>query len=696
MTLTPVIAVDESRCNNCHTCIAVCPVKFCIDGSGETVRINADLCIGCGNCIDACRQEARSILDDSREAFGALDRKEKIIALAAPALIASYPDTWRNLLGWLKSRGVQGVFDVSFGAELTVRSYLDYIGEARPETVIAQPCPAIVTYIQVYHPELIPRLAPVDSPMLHMIRMIRTRYPQFRNHRILMLSPCAAKRREFDETGLGDFNVTFAGLERQLNREGVNLSGFPEADFDNPPAERAALFSSPGGLMKTVLRENPALEAGIRKIEGPEEIYPYLEGLESSVREGIAPLLVDCLNCSRGCNGGTGTLVRGHSADRLEHPVRLRALELARLYRGPFSRRPSVRRIRKTLDRYWEKGGYARKYKDLSGNLKIRHPRQEELQELYRRLLKHQEKDFLNCSACGYRSCEMMATAIFNGLNKVENCHHYKTAKILEEKTRIDFLNRQLRERISGCNGLITRVTESLTVVNRNILDQSSSLEQSSSSVESMVDSFRNLSGTFSSQRGNLEELMEMARSGEQDMRLTSRAIEMIIGEIGRIGGMIRMIDDISQRTNLLSMNAAIEAAHAGSHGSGFAVVASEIKKLAAGTAEQARTASDSLGEIIREANNTGTISRETAVRILGMIEQILPLTGAVNTLLEEVSELSAGSSQIMDAIGNLKNDNRRVLSSSGEISGSMEELESHMRELIALAAETAAQEIGV
>jgi len=71
LSMVPVIAVDEDKCVNCHMCIAVCPVKYCIDGSGEKVSINADLCIGCGSCVKACTQKARYILDDAEQFFSA-------------------------------------------------------------------------------------------------------------------------------------------------------------------------------------------------------------------------------------------------------------------------------------------------------------------------------------------------------------------------------------------------------------------------------------------------------------------------------------------------------------------------------------------------------------------------------------------------------------------------------------------------
>jgi iron only hydrogenase large subunit-like protein len=266
--LAAVIRVDEEKCVNCHACIAACPVKYCNNGAGEKVTVNHDLCIGCGNCVHACTHKARIIVDDSGAFFGALEKKEKVIAIVAPAVASNFPGLYLNLNGYLKSLGVEAVFDVSFGAELTVFSYVKYIKEKTPAFCISQPCPAIVTYIEIYHPELIPHLAPADSPMLHIIKMIREYHPQYNDYKIAVFSPCIAKRREFDETGHGDYNVTFNALYEYLEQRNVNLASFKAEEYDNPPAERAVTFSMPGGLLITAERDSPGIGRVTRKIEG--------------------------------------------------------------------------------------------------------------------------------------------------------------------------------------------------------------------------------------------------------------------------------------------------------------------------------------------------------------------------------------------------------------------------------------------
>ncbi len=243
MSLCPVVNVIDEKCNSCHQCIAVCPVKICLDGSGDTVKINHDLCIGCGSCIRACPHEARKGIDDWDSFLADSRNGTEMIAVVAPSAAATFADKLLRLNGFLASLGVTAFFDVSFGAELTVRSYLKHIESPSPAMVISQPCPVVVNYLEIYQSPLLAYLAPADSPMVHTMKMIRTWYPRYRAHKIAVISPCFAKKREFAATGFGDYNLTFDSLQSYLETARLSLDRFPEVDFENPP--RSGRSSSP-------------------------------------------------------------------------------------------------------------------------------------------------------------------------------------------------------------------------------------------------------------------------------------------------------------------------------------------------------------------------------------------------------------------------------------------------------------------
>lgn len=423
--LTQVIHVDKDKCVNCHACIAVCPVKVCNDGSGSYVNVNADTCIGCGRCLAACSHGARQFRDDFGAFQQALAEKQALIAVVAPSAAVSFPGQHRRLNGWLKSLGVEAVFDVTFGAELCAWSHADYLRRHGSGPIIAQPCAAVATYIQVHRPELVPYLAPLDSPIVHTMKMVRRYFPQYRSHRIAVISPCPAKKRELEETGLGDYNVTYRSLHDYQQSAGVDLSGFAEVDYATPLPDAAVLLPMPGGLPHVLERWLPEVRDNTRTVQGQEQVYNYLATLPDALREHpeTVPLLIDCLSCEHGCNCGPASLACDSQIDAVEHWTRKRLADLqARRASQP---QQDVRQLEEVLKNYWEEGLYARPSQDLSGNNTTRYPSEEQRTAILQAMHKYSEKDLYNCCSCGYGTCDEMTVAIHNGLNRPENCHHY-------------------------------------------------------------------------------------------------------------------------------------------------------------------------------------------------------------------------------------------------------------------------------
>jgi ABC-type transporter Mla subunit MlaD len=514
--------------------------------------------------------------------------------------------------------------------------------------------------------------------MLHTVKMIRECWPEYDHHELVVLSPCLAKRREFDETETKAFNVTYRGLVEWLNDNDVDLSRYPEEGFTGPPAERAARFSTPGGLMLTAERDAPGISARTKKIEGTG-VYGYLDSLSEAIEGGYSPLMIDCLNCEKGCNGGPGTEHQHTAEDLLAKRVEDRIVPLNN------KNKTASRQLWRDLKDYWKPGIFSRSYDNRSGMVNMKKPTNTELEVIYEKMRKTKPEDFLHCASCGYGNCEQMAVAIHNGLNRPENCHQYRQEIIWQEKKTVQNLYVDLHDKITGSETLIKEMTRSLEKVNLSLGEQGASLEESSASIEQMMASINNLSRIGDERRVALDQLVGSAQTGEEDLKRMVDTISQIAEAVQGIGKMVGLINGVAARTSLLSMNAAIEAAHAGDAGRGFAVVAEEVRKLAEATEGNVKTVGDFVTQISERAREGSEVSGRTGDSIGGMIGDIHELNVAMRELLNHTDEMSTGSLQITSALGQLTDLSGDVKSATGEMSGAITRLEETLGEVLLL-----------
>lgn len=566
--LIKVVDIIEDNCMNCHKCIAVCPVKFCNDASGDVVKLNDDLCIGCGACIEACieahggdeEKSARVPVDDMPEFLDNL-AVENIAALVAPSAHCNFE--LKKLITALKEIGIKAVFDVSLGAELTIAAYHEAIRSAHATLpVIAQPCPAVVKYIELQHPNLVKHLAPSGSPVHDIAVYVKNAHPEYV---LAFISPCLAKRREFSDSKIIKYNITYKSLAKLFKERGITVSSLVDSEFDGPAeSEIAVNFSTPGGLKESYLYRYPQTEPkAITKIEGPLVYRKYLADLEKSIcdQSKHLPAVVDILNCEKGCNMGPGCINHQESIDKIEGAIAERAYN----------------NTKRTLQNYRLKGFLKKAlsqhdfsyhyYSDLSGNNTITKPTEAEVEELFRKMHKESERDIRNCGACGYRNCYEMAEAIFNGLNKPDNCFLYKEKELLLEKAQIeqsiilaDNSKRMLEEKSLEAENSAARIKDILYQVSEVFSAITKNVQEISVSSDSTL-------GQFSLIIDNISRFQEMSSE------VSAKTTDLI--------PIVETIGEIADQTNLLALNAAIEAARAGEQGRGFAVVAEEIRKLA-------------------------------------------------------------------------------------------------------------------
>ncbi|MFZ5945976.1 MAG: [Fe-Fe] hydrogenase large subunit C-terminal domain-containing protein [Bacillota bacterium] len=481
MGLPEVIGIDKSKCQHCLACIRVCPVKLCNVVEPNGISVKSELCIGCGECIRACAEKghhARYGVDDFTNFLQDLTAGVPLGVLVAPAAAVNYHPWYPQLLTALRCIGVRNVFDVSFGAEITTYLYVKALEAGVSTPIIAQPCPAVVSYIETYHSDLIPYLAPTHSPTIDAAIWLKTQ-PEFKDLKLAFLGPCLAKRREFHDPnthGVVAYNVTFKSFTNYLNQQGIRLEELKPSDFDSPEAERAVGYSQPGGLTDTFRRFGIAIrKADIPRIEGPEEVYgKYLAELMEDIRSGQAPVLVDVLNCAYGCNGGPCV---SHNLSKYKIDLIIDERKSAQIAKHQTAMEGDPRIIFREFYRDLEnnESAYSRTYSDKSASRYLKSPSPSEEENIW--ILMHKltlEERGINCASCGYGNCRDMMLAIYNDLNPLESCKYYLfkeneryLRKVEEQTLEIE----EQRDEIATWNEVLEQTVANRTNALRNLLN---------------------------------------------------------------------------------------------------------------------------------------------------------------------------------------------------------------------------------
>lgn len=244
----------------------------------------------------------------------------------------------------------------------------------------------------------------------------------------------------------------------------------------------------------------------------------------------------------------------------------------------------------------------------------------------------------------------------------------------------------QIDEMVNRFNGEFTLISEKIDKISGNVENvdnqignQSASVEQSSASIEEMFNSIQNISNLSSQRKENAERLLKSSEKGKETIQKMHSIMDKISAKVEDISGLIHIINDTAEQTNLLSMNAAIEAANAGSKGAGFGVVAGEIRKLAATSGKNATEISEVLNSMIDGIREAASASQETRDNFSLIHKEISEVTNVLSEILSSTIELTQGSKEIllsMDSLNHItagiKNDSTNIRSETEEIQSSL------------------------
>ena len=191
--------------------------------------------------------------------------------------------------------------------------------------------------------------------------------------------------------------------------------------------------------------------------------------------------------------------------------------------------------------------------------------------------------------------------------------------------------------------------------LNKMIAEQTESVDRSSSAIEEMTANIHSVTQTLIENSKNVAVLTEASENGKTGLQLVAQEIREIAHDSEGLLQINSLMNSIASQTNLLSMNAAIEAAHAGEAGRGFAVVADEIRKLAETSGKQSKTTAAMLKKIKASIDNITKSSNEVLERFGAIDSSVKTVSTHEQNILNAMEEQETGEKQILESISRLR-----------------------------------------
>lgn len=227
--------------------------------------------------------------------------------------------------------------------------------------------------------------------------------------------------------------------------------------------------------------------------------------------------------------------------------------------------------------------------------------------------------------------------------------------------------------------GKMTSITNQLSA---QIHDQNNDLSQSSAAVEEMISNIKSITENIDKFGNSFNQLSSDSEDGKNKIENVINLIESVSAESKKLLDTNKVIEDVAQQTNLLAMNAAIEAAHAGEAGKGFAVVAEEIRKLSESTTEQSHYIKQTLSSVIENINEVTNAATSAGLTFGEIVNQISSDDSLITEIRSSMEEQSIGSKQIVDALGNIKETTHTIIENSKQMNSGIENVVAQVKEL--------------
>ncbi|MCX6243830.1 MAG: 4Fe-4S binding protein [Bacteroidetes bacterium] len=415
--IEPLFFIHHETCIQCYACVRICPVKAIkVDAGTEFPSIIPERCIGCGSCFRACAPAAITYRSSVEETKALLASGQRVAAICDPTISGEFNDItdYRKFVEMIRQLGFAFVSEVSFGVDLVAWKYKELLEDFHGKYYITANCPAVVSFIEKYYPDLINNLAPVVSPMIATTLAVRKNYGK--DVKVVFIGPCIAAKDEaqrYSGEAAVDSVLTFVELRQLFNEFNIRESQLEFSEFDPPFGNKGSLYPLSEGIIQAAELSQDLLSGRIITTEGRNNMLDAVKEFDSRI-----DMIRHHFNIfyNEGCLMGPGTSAGGEK----------------------FLRRTLVtdyanKRLQDFDPETWEKNMKTYGSLDLvrsftEDDQRLPQPSEDMVREILHSIGKEGEmENNIGCESCGYANCREFAVAIAQGLATTDMCHIYSS-----------------------------------------------------------------------------------------------------------------------------------------------------------------------------------------------------------------------------------------------------------------------------